>query len=112
MALGAVILALVGGIYASTVEPGTQVDGTMIDTSPVIGLTIVIGFVLGAALGALVAVILDFAVGRKSLTAEVEHTSITVHYDDPAADEVFDEQERDVADSATSTSPPGPETKS
>ena len=104
MALGAVTLALAGGIVASMVEPGLQPDGSMIDTSPVIGFTIVIGFVVGAALGALVAVLLDATVGRKSVAAEAERTSITVHYEE--ADHSTDAAESDA------DSPPGSETKS
>ncbi|WP_293698872.1 hypothetical protein [uncultured Agrococcus sp.] len=104
MALGAVTLALAGGIVASMVEPGLQPDGSMIDTSPVIGFTIVIGFVVGAGLGALIAVILDATVGRKSESAEAERTSVTVRYDE--ADRETPSAEADV------DSPPGPETKS
>lgn len=112
MALGATIFALAGGIYASMVEPGTQVDGRIIDTSPVIGFTIVAGFVIGTGVGALVAVLLDFFVGRKAHAAEVERTSVTTQYPDAELDQ---NDPADVAEAAdvtgASVSPPAPEKK-
>lgn len=86
MGLGAVIGAVGCGLVSFLVEPGTQADGTRVDTTPVIGLMVVVGFVLGAALGALVAVVLERTVGRRSRAAEVELTSV-----------VLDESARDAA---------------
>ena len=84
MGIGAVVGALVLGLGSALVEPGTQVDGTEIDTTPVIGLMIVVGFVVGAALGALVAVILEWTVGRRTRSAEVERTQVA--FEEPTTD--------------------------
>lgn len=76
MALGAVLFALIGWGVSSNVEPGLQADGTRIDTTPVIGLMVVVGFVVGATIGALVAIVLDFFIGRKTRVMTAEHTQL------------------------------------
>lgn len=76
MAIGAVVFALAGWGISSNVEPGLQADGTRIDTTPVIGLMVVVGFIVGATLGALVAIVLDFIVGRKTREMTAERVAV------------------------------------
>ncbi|MGO1774112.1 MAG: YtxH domain-containing protein [Agrococcus casei] len=97
MALGAVVFALIAWGVSSTVEPGLQADGTRIDTTPVIGLMVVVGFVVGATVGALVAILLDFIVGRKTREAEAERVTVTEEYDDELAADDADAGDRDRA---------------
>lgn len=81
MAIGAVVFALAGWGISSNVEPGLQADGTRIDTTPVIGLMVVVGFIVGATLGALVAIVLDFIVGRKTREMTAERVAVEAEED-------------------------------
>lgn len=76
MGLGAVLGALIGWAVSFFTEPGLAPDGTRVDTTPVIGLMVVVGFTVGAALGGLVAVLLDVTIGRKRTEAVATHTVV------------------------------------
>ena len=82
MGIGAVLFALIGWGVSANVEPGLQADGTRIDTTPVIGLMVVVGFVVGATIGALAAIVLDFFVGRKSRVMTAERTHLVTEEED------------------------------
>lgn len=90
MAIGAVVFALAGWGISSNVEPGLQADGTRIDTTPVIGLMVVVGFIVGATLGALVAIVLDFIVGRKTREMTAERVAVEAEEDATPNGEISD----------------------
>lgn len=72
MAIGAVIGIVAAWILSSISGPGLNEAGQPIDTTPVIGLMLVIGFVVGAVLGGIVALIVDrsLAKGTRTVLAE------------------------------------------
>jgi hypothetical protein len=76
MALGAVVGAVAAWIYSSAMPPSTDANGTPVDTSPVLGLAIVVGFVVGAALGGLVAWIIDRSLTKRARAVTVERTEV------------------------------------
>ena len=81
-ALGAVAAWLVAQAFA-----GQHVNeaGQPVDTTPVIGLMIVVGFVAGGALGAVAALTADRALSRRSTTVTAERLVVGEgHVDDTA----------------------------
>lgn len=102
MGIGAVVFALIGWGVSANVEPGLQADGTRIDTTPVIGLMVVVGFVVGATIGALTAIVLDFFVGRKTRVMTAERTNLVT--EDDAAD--ADSSSHDAAEPSAADQPP------
>lgn len=72
MALGALIGAILTWAVSVAVTPGLNEAGERVDTSPVVGLMIVVGFVAGAALGALVAVLIDRSLAKRTRSATAE----------------------------------------
>lgn len=88
MAIGAVIGILVAWIVSSSVGPSTNESGQQVDTTPVIGLMLVIGFIAGGALGAVVAIIVDRSLskGTRTVLAERVETRDAGAPDEPATD--------------------------
>lgn len=72
MAIGAVVGILVAWLLSSIVEPAVNEAGQRIDTTAVIGLVLVIGFVVGAAIGGGVASIVDRALAKGTRTMVAE----------------------------------------
>jgi hypothetical protein len=72
MAIGAVVGIVVAWILSSSVGPSVNEAGQLVDTTPVIGLMLVIGFVAGGVLGAIVAIVIDrsLAKGTRTVLAE------------------------------------------
>lgn len=88
MAIGALIGIVSALIISSTSTPGVNEAGQRVDTTPVIGLMLVIGFVVGGVLGGIVALIVDRALAKGTRTVLAER--IETHEADavvgPAAD--------------------------
>ncbi|MCH1882043.1 hypothetical protein [Agrococcus sp. ARC_14] len=97
IALGAVLGAVAMWVIGVSVPPGLDAQGQRVDTSPVIGLGIVIGFVVGAGLGGLVAVIIDRALVRRGQTLVAEQTDIE---EPEAPDAAVDESAADAGEAA------------
>lgn len=77
MALGAALGALAAwAISFAYVGPHQNEAGQAVDTTPVVGLMLVVGFVAGGVLGALAAIIAERAVGRSSTTLVAERTLV------------------------------------
>lgn len=75
-AVGALVGAVVGWLIASAMPPAVDENGLAVDTTPVIGLMIVAGFVLGGALGALVAVIIDRSLSKRVTATVAERVEV------------------------------------
>lgn len=76
MAIGAVLGAVVAWLISVLQEPGVDEAGRPVDTTPVIGLIIVIGFVVGVAAGGLVALLVDRAARKRAQTLVAEQTDV------------------------------------
>lgn len=104
MAIGAVVGALIAWLLAWFQPPAVNEAGERVDTLPVVGLAIVTGFVLGVAFGALVAVILDRVLAKRTQTVVAEQVDVDeVDLDEaeladddvePAADDETQEHDR------------------
>lgn len=79
MAIGAVLGALAMWLIGLLMPPATNVAGQQVDTLPVVGLAIVLGFAVGAGLGGLVAVIIDRRLSKRASTLVAEQTDVDVH---------------------------------
>ncbi|WP_092666125.1 YtxH domain-containing protein [Agrococcus carbonis] len=77
MALGAALGAVVAWIVAWVMPPAVNAAGERVDTSPIIGLSIVVGFVLGGALGAVVALLIDRSLAKRAGTATAEQIDVS-----------------------------------
>ncbi|MFA4840927.1 MAG: hypothetical protein WC580_04385 [Agrococcus sp.] len=72
MAIGAVVGIVLAWILSSSVGPSVDESGQQVDTTPVIGLMLVIGFVAGGVLGAIVAIIVDRSLSKGTRTVLAE----------------------------------------
>lgn len=79
MAIGAVLGALAMWVIGLLMPPATNAAGQQVDTLPVVGLAIVLGFAVGAGLGGLVAVIIDRRLSKRASTLVAEQTDVDVH---------------------------------
>ena len=77
MAIGALLGAVIAWIVSVSMPPGVSETGQRLDTTPVIGLVVVMGFVLGAALGAVAALIADRVLSKRAHTATAEQLDVT-----------------------------------
>lgn len=77
MAIGALVGAVVAWLVSVNVTPGLSETGQRVDTTPVIGLVVVGGFVVGAALGAAVALAFDRALSKRTHTEMAERVDVT-----------------------------------
>ena len=113
MAIGALIGMVVAWIVSSTVGPSFDEAGQQVDTTPVIGLMLVVGFVAGGVLGAVVAIIVDRALskGTRTVLAERLETREADAADEPttdAGDAAFEHLEAAPGDpAATGDAAPG-----
>ncbi|MCR8671722.1 hypothetical protein [Agrococcus sp. HG114] len=73
MGLGALLGAIGGWLFAASMPQALNEAGERVDTTPVIGLMLVVGFVAGGALGALVAIVLDRALAKRTTAMTAEH---------------------------------------
>lgn len=78
MAIGAVLGAIVMLVTGMLLPPGVNEAGEIVDTTPVIGLGVVTGFVVGAGLGGLLAVIIDRALAKRGATLVAELLDVSV----------------------------------
>ncbi|WP_072314440.1 hypothetical protein [Agrococcus sp. Marseille-P2731] len=76
IAIGAVLGAVAAWVTAMLMPPAVDELGRVVDTTAVIGLVIVAGFVVGAGLGGLVAVIIDRSLAKRSTTLVAEQTDV------------------------------------
>lgn len=76
MAVGALIGAVAAWLISSSMPQAVNENGVPVDTTPVIGLMIVAGFVLGGALGALVAIIIDRALSKRTTATVAERVEV------------------------------------
>lgn len=85
-AIGALIGIVVAWIVSSNDGPTFDESGRQVDTTPVIGLMLVVGFVVGGVLGAIVAIIIDRALskGTRTVVAERVETREAGEADAPA----------------------------
>ncbi|MGY3127206.1 hypothetical protein ACVWW9_000705 [Agrococcus sp. UYP33] len=72
MAIGSVLGIVTAWILSSIAEPAVNEAGQPVDTTAVIGLVLVIGFVAGAAIGGIVALIVDRSLAKGTRTAVAE----------------------------------------
>ncbi len=72
MAIGSVLGIVTAWVLSSLAEPAVNEAGQRVDTTAVIGLLLVIGFVAGAALGGIVALIADRSLAKGTRTAVAE----------------------------------------
>lgn len=88
MGIGAIIGVVAAWILSSISTPGLDEAGRPVDTTPVIGLMIVIGVVVGAVLGGIVALIVDRSLmkGSRTVLAERVETRGADASDEPATD--------------------------
>lgn len=78
LAIGALVGAVAMWVAGMLLPPGVDEAGQPVDTTPVIGLTIVIGFVLGAGLGGLIALIIDRRLAKRGTTLVAEQVDVEV----------------------------------
>ena len=76
MAIGALVGILVAWAISSAMGPGVNAEGERVDTSPVVGLSLVVGFVVGGGLGGLVAILIDRRLSRRTRTLVAEHVVV------------------------------------
>ncbi|WP_413318227.1 hypothetical protein AA0Z99_13515 [Agrococcus sp. 1P02AA] len=76
MAIGAVLGAVAAWVTAMVMPTPVDEMGRVVDTTAVIGLVVVGGFVVGAGLGGLVAVIIDRSLAKRSTTLVAEQTDV------------------------------------
>jgi HAMP domain-containing protein len=76
MALGALIGAVLAWWLSVTVPPALDPAGEAVDTTPVIGLMLVVGFFIGGAIGALIAVMIDRAMSKRLTPVVAERTEV------------------------------------
>lgn len=112
MAIGAVIGIVAAWIISSTTAPGVNEAGQRVDTTPVVGLMLVIGVVVGAVLGGIVALIVDRSLskGTRTVLAERVETHGADAVAEPAADAdeaVFEHLEPAAEQPAPGQSVPG-----
>ena len=74
MALGALLGAVVAWWLSATVPPALDSAGAPVETTPVIGLMLVVGFFAGGAVGALIAVVIDRAMSKRLTPVVAERT--------------------------------------
>ncbi|MGM1030368.1 MAG: hypothetical protein ACQEWM_10975 [Actinomycetota bacterium] len=72
MAIGALLGIVAAYILSAVSAPGVDAAGQPVDTTPVIGLMLVIGFVVGGTLGGIVAIIVDRALSKGARTVLAE----------------------------------------
>lgn len=70
--IGAIVGALVAWLLSAIQPPGVDDAGQPVDTTGVLGLALVSGVVLGVAAGAVVALIIDRALARRTRTMVAE----------------------------------------
>lgn len=75
MGLGALLGAVAGWIFAASMPPALNEAGERVDTTPVIGLMLVVGFVAGGAIGAIVAIVIDRALAKRATPMTAEHVA-------------------------------------
>ncbi|WP_347755797.1 hypothetical protein [Agrococcus sp. ProA11] len=76
MAVGALLGALAMWIIGLLMPRAVDEAGQQVDTLPVVGLAVVLGFAIGAGLGGLVAVIIDRRLSKRASTLVAEQTDI------------------------------------
>lgn len=76
MAIGALLAMLAAWWISTAMPPAVNQAEQPVDTTPVIGLMLVVGFVVGGALGALVAVLIDRALSKRLHTVTAEHVDV------------------------------------
>ncbi|WAC67282.1 hypothetical protein OVA14_05965 [Agrococcus sp. SL85] len=76
MAIGALLGAVAAWLLAAAMGPGVDEAGQPVDTNPVIGLSVVVGFVVGAGIGGVVAVLVDRSLAKRSRTLVAEHVVV------------------------------------
>ncbi|WP_051222480.1 hypothetical protein [Agrococcus lahaulensis] len=86
-ALGALVGAVAAWLISSSMPQAVNENGVPLDTTPVIGLMIVAGFVVGGGLGALVAVIVDRALSKRTTATVAERTEVRRPDALPSADD-------------------------
>ncbi len=87
MAIGALVGIVAAFVLASTGAPGVNEAGQPVDTTPVIGLMLVIGFVVGGVLGGIVALIVDRSLARGTRTAVAERVETREAQADESAED-------------------------
>lgn len=85
MAIGAVVGAVVAWLIGELQPPAVNEAGQRLDTTPVIGLIVVVGFVLGAAAGGIAALIADRAMAKRGRTLTAERRDVEAPREQPAA---------------------------
>ena len=96
LAIGAVLGAVVAWVVGSLMPPGVDVEGRPVDTTPVIGLAIVGGFVVGAGIGGVVALLVDRSLRKRTRTMVAEH----VHEQAPPVEAQMMEDATDALEAA------------
>lgn len=76
MAIGALLAMLAAWWLSTSMPPAVDAAGQRVDTTPVIGLMLVVGFVAGGALGGLVAVLVDRALAKRLHSVSAEHVDV------------------------------------
>ncbi|WP_206447556.1 hypothetical protein [Agrococcus sp. KRD186] len=76
MLLGAVVGALVAWVVSAVQAPGVDEAGRPVDTSGILGLTIVVGVVLGVGVGAVVALLVDRSLAKRGRMLVAEQTDV------------------------------------
>lgn len=109
MAIGAVVGIVAAWILSSAGAPGVDEAGQPVDTTPVVGLMVVIGVVVGGVLGGIVALIVDrsLARGTRTVVAERVETRDTRTESDGDVDEAVFEH-FDAAPDASAPDASGP----
>ncbi len=75
-AIGAVVGAVVAWLIAELQPPAVNEAGALVDTTAVIGLIVVVGFVLGGAAGGVAALIADRASAKRGRTLTAERVDV------------------------------------
>ncbi|ERG64510.1 hypothetical protein L332_08610 [Agrococcus pavilionensis RW1] len=75
-AAGALVGAVAAGLIAASMPQAVNENGVPVDTTPVIGLMVVAGFVVGGGLGALVAIIVDRALAKRTTATVAERVEV------------------------------------
>lgn len=90
MAIGALLGAIVMLVSGMLLPPGMNEAGEIVDTTPVIGLGVVTGFVVGAGLGGLLAVIVDRVLAKRGATLVAEQLDVAATRESDAAEPIGD----------------------
>ncbi|WP_405219362.1 hypothetical protein [Agrococcus sp. Ld7] len=78
MAIGAILGAVAMWVAGLLMPAAVNEAGQRVDTLPVVGLGIVLGFAVGAGIGGLVAVLIDRRLSKRASTLVAEQTDVDV----------------------------------